>query len=362
MDRRPRLPDTYERGQKWRDLVRTNESDAANGDGRVLEQRLGRVGSIDDEYELLEHHADVVRHVAAVLDGDLADGPYGVVAHGYVVGVEIHAEHLHEVAESGPYVLEAGLGQIAEEGERALADLGDRIARALIEQREYVAGGDERRNERAEALGQAGEQVERDHHEVLVGQVDRYHATAHILLLLLLLLLCLLELLLLLLLMRLGLVKGHLDERQAALEHRLAEGQEADLQRRRHTRQALEQRKEVLVLVAQRVPLVDEWRHELLDVLGPVELIADRVGESAHGVVENEQVLGLVLAKGGHERVQYGSEIGHELVAGLLLERGKGRARGLLHSLVRIEYLLEQLVDERPQIDVARRWLLLLLL
>lgn len=58
-----------------------------------------------------------------------------------------------------------------------------------------------------------------------------------------------------------------LHQGDAALVDGLAVGQKAALQRRGHGRQALQQGEEVLVLVLQLVPLGDERRHQLLDVL-----------------------------------------------------------------------------------------------
>ena len=51
----------------------------------------------------------------------------------------------------------------------------------------------------------------------------------------------------------------------------------------------------------------------------------------------------LVLAEGEDERLEDEGEVGHELGAGFLLERGERRAGRLLHALVRVQDPLQQL-------------------
>lgn len=55
-----------------------------------------------------------------------------------------------------------------------------------------------------------------------------------------------------------------------------------------------------------------------------VEVVAHRVGQGADGIIEDEQVLVLVLAKGEDKGVQDIAEVGHQLRAGLLLQGGEG--------------------------------------
>ena len=86
-----------------------------------------------------------------------------------------------------------------------------------------------------------------------------------------------------------------------------------------------------------------------------VEVVANRVCESSDGVIEDEQILGLILGEGRHQHLHKQTEGGrgadledlcqvrHQLSAGLLFQSGKGRARSFLHSLVGIQDPLQQL-------------------
>lgn len=58
-----------------------------------------------------------------------------------------------------------------------------------------------------------------------------------------------------------------------------------------------------------------------------VEVVAYRVSQGANGIIEDEEVLVLVLAKGKDEGVQNITEVGHQLRAGLLLQGGEGTGR-----------------------------------
>lgn len=59
-----------------------------------------------------------------------------------------------------------------------------------------------------------------------------------------------------------------------------------------------------------------------------VEVVAHRVSQGADGIIEDEQVLVLVLAKGEDEGVQDIAEVGYQLRAGLLLQGGEGTGSG----------------------------------
>ena len=52
-----------------------NEAHSADGDGCVLEQRLGRVGPVDDDDQGLEQTWHVLLHVSTQLDGYFTGGP-----------------------------------------------------------------------------------------------------------------------------------------------------------------------------------------------------------------------------------------------------------------------------------------------
>ena len=93
-----------------------------------------------------------------------------------------------------------------------------------------------------------------------------------------------------------------------------------------------------------------------------VEVVANRVCESSDGVIEDEQILGLILGEGRHQHLHKQTEVEgegreggmvadledlcqvrHQLSAGLLFQSGKGRACSFLHSLVGIQDPLQQL-------------------
>ena len=76
---------------------------------------------------------------------------------------------------------------------------------------------------------------------------------------------------------------------------------------------------------------------------GLVEVISNRVGQCANGIIEDQQVLGLVLVEGCHQHLQDVPQVGHQLSAGLLLQRGKGAAGSLLDTLVGVQHTLQQL-------------------
>jgi hypothetical protein len=111
----------------------------------------------------------------------------------------------------------------------------------------------------------------------------------------------------------------------------------------------LEQRDDGLVVVAERVPLFDHRRHEEADEVGVVEALADRVGQRADRVVQDEKIFLLVLAEGKGEIADDRVEEGLEPGAGLLLERRKGRAAGLLDALVVVEHGLEEALHRRQE-------------
>ena len=61
------------------------------------------------------------------------------------------------------------------------------------------------------------------------------------------------------------------------------------------------------------------------------------------GIVEDEQVLGLVFLKGEDERGEHVAEVLHQFSARLLLQCRKRRTRSLLYSLVAVQDALQQL-------------------
>lgn len=55
-----------------------------------------------------------------------------------------------------------------------------------------------------------------------------------------------------------------------------------------------------------------------------IEVVAHRVSQGANGIVEDEQVLVLVFAKGKNKSVKDIAEVGHQLRACLFLQGSKG--------------------------------------
>lgn len=59
----------------------------------------------------------------------------------------------------------------------------------------------------------------------------------------------------------------------------------------------LEQWEQVLILVLQDIPFVYKRWHQQVNILGFVEMVPDRVSQSAYCVVQDQQVLMLIFAK-----------------------------------------------------------------
>lgn len=99
----------------------------------------------------------------------------------------------------------------------------------------------------------------------------------------------------------------------------------------------LKQWKQVFVLIFQNVPLLYEWRHQHLNVLRLVEVVAHGVGQGSDGIVQDEQVLVLVLGESKHQGLEDVTEVGHQFRARLLLQSGEGGAGCFLHALVAVQ-------------------------
>ncbi len=67
--------------------MRAYKSNAADRDGRIFEQRFGRVGPIYNENQLLQNESYVLAHLTAILNSYLADRPNGIVTHRNVLRV-----------------------------------------------------------------------------------------------------------------------------------------------------------------------------------------------------------------------------------------------------------------------------------
>lgn len=59
--------------------------------------------------------------------------------------------------------------------------------------------------------------------------------------------------------------------------------------------------------------------------------IEGRTCESSNGIIQDQEVLGLVLFTRKHEVAQDGLKVGHEQQLRIFLQRSKRRARSLLH-------------------------------
>lgn len=55
-----------------------------------------------------------------------------------------------------------------------------------------------------------------------------------------------------------------------------------------------------------------------------IKVVAHRVGQGANGIIEDEQILMLVFAKGKNKSVKDIAEVGDQLRACLLLQGSKG--------------------------------------
>ena len=75
-----------------------------------------------------------------------------------------------------------------------------------------------------------------------------------------------------------------------------------------------------------------------------VEVVSHGVGQRPDGIIEDQQVLVLVLAKGEHQGVQDEAQVGDQLCACLLLQsskrtgEGKGERSGVRVTLARLSY------------------------
>ena len=109
------------------------------------------------------------------------------------------------------------------------------------------------------------------------------------------------------------------DQRDATPEHSLTIRQEAWLKSTSYRRKAIKERDEVFIVILKLVPFGKEWRHEHLDVIWLIELIADWSGQSSNNAVETQQTFALVLAVGKGEGLQDFAQVRDKLNAYLFL-------------------------------------------
>lgn len=134
-----------------------------------------------------------------------------------------------------------------------------------------------------------------------------------------------------------------MDNLDAAPKDGLGIGQKARGAGNSNARQALEEGNEVLVVIGEAAPALDEGGHEDIEDVFSVEGAADCVCECANCVVEDEEVFSLVFLKGEYEVAEDGVEVGFEGGACVFLEGGKGGAACLLDALVVVEDHAEEL-------------------
>jgi len=166
------------------------------------------------------------------------------------------------------------------------------------------------------------------------------------------------------------LIQRLLNQAQASLENRLGIRKEARLEgggdgaealwnnklvekSTSHIPSNLQQRKQILVVIFQRIPLGNHDGHEhVLEILS-VEMLPNRVRQRPDRIVKNEQILVLILAKGENQRLQNVLQIRDQLCAGLLRQRGERTTGGLLDSLVRIRDSLQQPREQRLNVQLV---------
>ena len=124
------------------------------------------------------------------------------------------------------------------------------------------------------------------------------------------------------------------------------------------------------------IPLLDEGRHQQVDVVRLVEVVAHAVRQGSDGVVQDQKVLVLILVEREHQSLQDEAQVGDQLCTCLFLkndckihfllkihlgdnftnqiyniryhwnmtylERGESGAGGLLNPLVAVEDPLEK--------------------
>ncbi len=90
-------PHADELGEEGGEVPGADQPQTANGDGSVLQQSLGSAWAVDVGNELLEHKREIRFHPLLELQGELANGPRGIVADGDVGGVQVPAQDAHKV-------------------------------------------------------------------------------------------------------------------------------------------------------------------------------------------------------------------------------------------------------------------------
>ena len=78
-----------------------------------------------------------------------------------------------------------------------------------------------------------------------------------------------------------------------------------------------QQRKQILIFIFQLVPLLNEGRHEQLDVLWFVQMVPNTICQGANRIVEDEQILVLILVEGKHQCFKDKPKVRNQLCASL---------------------------------------------
>mmetsp|Transcript_62355 Transcript_62355/g.146501 ORF Transcript_62355/g.146501 Transcript_62355/m.146501 type:complete len:236 (-) Transcript_62355:1504-2211(-) len=189
----------------------------------------------------------------------------------------------------------------------------------LEEEGEEIAGADEGLDRRPQALRHSGDEVEGADDELVL-----HHERAPL---------------------RLG-NKRVFDEAFAPRIHALRVWQEPFTEGHHYRGEALEERKQVLVVVGRGLPLGNEGREQERNVLRPVQLLPDGLRQCTGRVVEDNGVPRLVPRKDlGVDLEDRGDKPDEESLGGLL-EHGHRAHRRFLYLLGGLEHAFEEAVHE----------------
>ena len=115
----------------------------------------------------------------------------------------------------------------------------------------------------------------------------------------------------------------------------------------------LEQGEEVTVLIVQVLPLLNQARHQKVDVLFLVEGASNAVGKSSDGIVQDEQVLLLVGRESVDQGLENAKQVGDQSLAGLLLQGSESTASSFLNTLVVVADHAQKSLDQWDEVKRA---------
>lgn len=178
--RQRRTPVLHENVEMRRDERRANDRETSNRHRRVLRQTPRRLRAEEDRDETLHQRVGVLLHVGLRLKGDLSRRPRRVVAYRHLcqsrLDLDVRNEDGHELGEERLENRETRDGRVAEEGVGGLANGSVGVLQAHGEEGENgrVGGGVKVGDGDVQTLGEAGEKVEGNDEERLVGLVVVY--------------------------------------------------------------------------------------------------------------------------------------------------------------------------------------------